>query len=233
MNESGNYYEILGVPENSDFETIRKAYLRSKKSYGIESLSAYSLFNETELKEMLNNIEQAYMVLSDLSKRRAYDNAHGIKDKKILTRYEESERREEAPKQTSGSEHKIESQNEIAKTMDDKKAGAGELNITMKKSLGTDYQKDLEIEDWIKNCEEFNGEVFARVREYKKISIGELSEYTKISKRNIENIEREIFDQLPAPAYLRGFVIQLAKVLKLDWEKAAKSYMNRAKEKKL
>ena len=68
MTKDSNYYEILEVASASDFETIRQAYQRARKTYSIDSVSAYSLFSENELKNILEKIEEAYFVLGDPAK---------------------------------------------------------------------------------------------------------------------------------------------------------------------
>lgn len=74
---------------------------------------------------------------------------------------------------------------------------------------------------------EWKGSFLKRVREAKKISLEELSDFTKVSRTYITAIEEENYLKLPAPVYLRGFVTQIAKYLKLPHEKVAAAYMNR------
>ena len=59
------------------------------------------------------------------------------------------------------------------------------------------------------------------------LSIEELADYTKISKKYLKAIEEEDYPKLPAPVYLRGFVIQLAKRLKIPSETVAAAYLAR------
>src|SRR6218665_477758 len=72
------YYEILDVSLNANPETIRTSYIRAKNAYNRDSLAAYSLFDREESKRILDEIEEAYSVLSDSEKRRKYDESHGI-----------------------------------------------------------------------------------------------------------------------------------------------------------
>ncbi len=111
------------------------------------------------------------------------------------------------------------------------------------RSLGEDYHSSSKIgtvrrtelpqkasadpafEEEIQHQLDFRGEFLKRVREYRGIGIEELSEYTKISKTYLNNIEAENYERLPAAVYLRGFVVQVARALKLPTEKAAVGYM--------
>src|SRR3982751_2655820 len=73
-----SYYEILDVSFNASPEVIRTAYIRAKNAYNRDSLAAYSLFDKEDSKRILDEIEEAYSVLSDSDKRRKYDESHGI-----------------------------------------------------------------------------------------------------------------------------------------------------------
>ena len=73
-----SYYEVLDVSFNANPEIIRTAYIRAKNAYNRDSLAAYSLFDREDSKRILDEIEEAYTVLSDSEKRRKYDESHGI-----------------------------------------------------------------------------------------------------------------------------------------------------------
>ncbi|MCC7441649.1 MAG: helix-turn-helix domain-containing protein [Bdellovibrionales bacterium] len=74
---------------------------------------------------------------------------------------------------------------------------------------------------------EWHGPVIRKVRELQGLSLEELSEYTKITKKYIRAIEDEDYASLPAPVYLRGFVVQIAKKLRIPHERAATAYLAR------
>src|SRR5436305_322397 len=62
------------------------------------------------------------------------------------------------------------------------------------------------------------GEELRREREIRGISLKEIADATKISKRFLEAIERNDHKQLPAPAFTRGFVRDYARYLGLNDE---------------
>lgn len=72
---------------------------------------------------------------------------------------------------------------------------------------------------------EINGQVIRRLREARGVSIAELSEATKISKSYLTAIEEQNLDDLPARVYLRGFLTQVARVLKVDRTRLAEGYL--------
>jgi len=71
--------------------------------------------------------------------------------------------------------------------------------------------------------------VFLRCcREAKGLTLQDVAEETKISRRHLENIERENFGQLPVRVYLRGFLVAYAQALKLESPKGtADLYLNK------
>ncbi len=78
-----NYYDVLGIPPDSNERTIKSAFRRKAKKYhpdmgGQEELSAEDLRNNrknvTSVREAaMRLILEAYRILSDAEKRRAYD----------------------------------------------------------------------------------------------------------------------------------------------------------------
>ena len=74
----------------------------------------------------------------------------------------------------------------------------------------------------------FTGEVLRRVREAKGMSPRELADRTKIALTHIENIEADHYSAMPATVYLRGFLMSLARELRLDPLKVSKSYLEAA-----
>jgi len=74
----------------------------------------------------------------------------------------------------------------------------------------------------------FNGELLRRVREAKGLSLRDLAERTKVSTTHLDNIEADRYEELPAAVYLRGFLMLIARELKLDPLKVSKSYIDQA-----
>ncbi len=77
---------------------------------------------------------------------------------------------------------------------------------------------------------EFSGALLRRVRESRGIELREIAGKTKISAAHLPAIEDEAFDQLPPLVYVRGFLVELAKFLKLDPAQVGRTYLRRAKE---
>ncbi|MBK9517400.1 MAG: helix-turn-helix domain-containing protein [Anaeromyxobacter sp.] len=66
-----------------------------------------------------------------------------------------------------------------------------------------------------------------QVREARGLTLPQLSERTKVTRHHLENIEAEKFAALPAGVYLRGILLSLARELRLDGQRVARSYLDR------
>lgn len=77
---------------------------------------------------------------------------------------------------------------------------------------------------------EFTGELLRKVRESQGVGLEEIATSTKITLAHLTALEEERYDELPAHVYVRGFVQQLARHLKLDSSQVAKTYLRRMRE---
>jgi len=73
----------------------------------------------------------------------------------------------------------------------------------------------------------WTGDALRQVRESRGLSVTQISEKTKVTRHHIENIEADRFTALPAQVYLRGILLALARELRLDGQKVARSYIER------
>jgi len=74
----------------------------------------------------------------------------------------------------------------------------------------------------------WTGEALRRVHEARGFTVRQIAERTKVTRHHVENIEAERFSALPAPVYLRGILLSLARELRLDGQKVARAYLERA-----
>jgi hypothetical protein len=72
---------------------------------------------------------------------------------------------------------------------------------------------------------EFNGDLLRQVRMARGLTLLQLSERTRISVRHLENVEGDRYEALPAPVYLRGILMNLARELGLDGLRVSRSYL--------
>ncbi len=271
-----SYYEVLDVSFNANPEIIRTAYIRAKNAYNRDSLAAYSLFDKEESKRIINEIEEAYTILSDSDKRRKYDESHGIvSSESVYASYHrgnhavaafareqmasqsdlDSYSFEEDPfrkvSQTASNLSSREPQDSPAEKapaspapasttpepshierlralQDIGQPGSGARNYQISRS----FEPNPEMEEKIRKLENVNGHFLRSLREYKRVSADEIMNILKISKNYLNALEEDDVDRLPANVFVRGFVIQYAKALKLEHEKIATAYMDFLKAKR-
>ena len=68
------------------------------------------------------------------------------------------------------------------------------------------------------------GDRLRREREMRGITLDEIAESTKISRRHLEALEKEDFDSLPGGVFNRGFVRSYARYLGIDEDQAVADY---------
>ena len=74
----------------------------------------------------------------------------------------------------------------------------------------------------------WTGDLLRQARESRGFTVAQMSERTKLSRLHIEAVEDERFAELPVAVYLRGIVMCIARELRLDGQKVARSYLERA-----
>jgi DnaJ-class molecular chaperone len=237
-----NYYEVLEVAADSPREEIEQGYLRAKNAFSSESLALYSLMSNDECEDILVQIDEAYSILSVPKKRKEYDKARGFnqnhRNPEVLYQQYAHEEPTSSPRNTHISTS--EGQPAFAPKQNFKGEEAYKINrgnevevskLSAQKRFNLTYAQDAEFEQEIENATSYTGEFLKKIREYKDVSIQRMSDMTKISKTYISAIEDENTDRLPAIVYIRGFVYQYAKCLKLNPDLVATSYTNYLKSK--
>ncbi len=210
-----NYYDILEVPSTATQDEVYDSYVRAKNAYSQDSLAMYSLMSKEECHLLLNQIEEAYIIISDPVKRTAYDSARGINVKQEDQEYQKQNF------ELKGMHHQVSSHNteKVQNTNITKLVAANKYSLS--------YEKNIDFEQLIEQTNDFTGEFLKRIREYKNVPIQRMTEMTKISKNYLNSIEDEKIQNLPALVYVRGFVYQYAKCLKLNPDVVATSMLQR------
>src|SRR5678815_5023716 len=78
---------------------------------------------------------------------------------------------------------------------------------------------------------EVTGAFLKKVREIRGLELNEIAQRTKISERYLRALEDEQFTDMPAAVYVRGYVTEYARALRLDPQRAAESYLARYRAK--
>lgn len=257
MNDTKNYYEILEIPANARSEEIYHSYQRAKQAYSNDSLALYSLMSQEECRNILEMIDEAYSILSDPVKRKRYDEARGFnRDFSLSTSasslraslnslnqgqtqsnyiprpdsfYQQNENDEKASPLIASNAMEDFGPGPAISSAAASSSSSQMTKLVNQKRFALEYIVDEMLEREINDALEFSGEFLKRIREYKNVEVERLADMTKVSKMHILNIESENFSKLPAPVYVRGFVFQYAKCLKLPTDKVANSYVARMK----
>jgi flagellar biosynthesis protein FlhG len=74
---------------------------------------------------------------------------------------------------------------------------------------------------------DFTGPLLRAVRESQGFALRDVSARTKVGLGYLQAIENDDFAALPAPVYVRGFVTEIAKLLKIDATQVARTYVRR------
>ena len=74
---------------------------------------------------------------------------------------------------------------------------------------------------------EITGELLKRLREARKIDLVDIAQRTKVSVHHLRSIEEETWGAMPAQVYLRGFLVEFARFLRLDVQHVTRSYLAR------
>ncbi|MCP4448642.1 MAG: P-loop NTPase [Myxococcales bacterium] len=76
---------------------------------------------------------------------------------------------------------------------------------------------------------EYTGELLMLFRESRGLEIREIADRSKIGIVYLDAIEKEAFEELPAVVYVRGFLLEYAKMLELDVTQVVETYLARVR----
>ena len=233
MDENPNYYEILNITPEASTQTVRDAYVRSKSTFSSDNVALYSLISAEERDEALQKIEEAYQILANPDSRKTYNKTCGFRH------FEESIAAAKVPSKvvsidrTPPMEMLSDEQDPLIPPRTDymehiaPPAYSSNIRATSNSSYSPPITPDLA--EAIELETEWRGSFLRKVRDAYQISLEEMSGMTKITKTYLIAIEEDNHKKLPAFVYVRGFITQIAKTLKLPPDKVAKAYLSRIK----
>lgn len=242
-------YRTLELEPGAPFPEVRRAYERVRSIFGASSLAVYSLVSPEEQRAVLHEIEDAYRVLSDPELRAAYDRAHGHPTVDPTAAEEEAtpaprlevvpaaQEIEPAPEPGVVAAEEAEPEPEpetVVATVEAEPAPEPEAPPAPRMAPRTTppplpVQIEAPEVELPPITEEtvFSGELLRQVRMARNLPIREIADRTKISPTHLESIELERWDWLPARVFLRGFLVSLARELRLDPEQVSRTFLAR------
>ena len=222
--EEQDHYEVLEVNRSAPGPEIDRAYRMLQATYAKDSLALYSVFDESDTADLKQRIELAYQILSDSDSRRAYDGelasvwahgegrAHDVPDASL----------EAMPLEETDAAS-------LGERVEEAAAAVSELD-------GAERVPDIEgfqdLEGDADEGQDFDGPRLRRARLQRGIELDQIADVTKVSPALLRGIEEEAYDELPAPVYVRGFLVAYARAIGLDSSQVAASYMARLDESK-
>lgn len=227
--EESTHYEILEVATNASGREIHAAYLKARETYSPDSPALYTMFTPEEARELLKLIDDAYNTLGNLAKRQEYDLKLARKGHPAFKNQAPAGQTESATPIKPISTNNILSE-EGAVLRDSKPlAPTNSLPEGFAKTRFGVYEINSGFENELKVCEECDGQMLQKLRQYKKVSLEQLSDATRISKSFLAALESNAYDALPAQVFIRGFVLQYARALGAP-DKLADAYMKRLRQ---
>lgn len=193
---SYNYYELLNIPPNASQEDVEQAYKSAQETYAFSNQAIKEVFTEEESVMFLKIVEEAYQVLGNCELRKIYD---------------------EKTSSSSGRTEEVVS--EMLLIIED----------LQKKQLAEQakppFVRDEVFEIEISSCSNWTGSMLKRLREYKQLTAENVYEKTKINPWYVTAVEDMDAHNLPAPVFVRGYVVQIAKLFGLNEKLVADTYM--------
>lgn len=194
------YYDLLKVDPRASVAEIVSAYHAAKNAFAKDSLATYSLFSDTEVRDILSKLEEAYLTLSNLERRADYD------------------RRLTEPLSNIG-KGPVTPSLEVTTSIP-------EPTLEMAPSEPEPQAPTVPLEEKTpSNLDECSGSFLKDLRVQRGLSVEDVCRITKIPSKAVKAIEQDDFKNLPARVYIQGFIKNLAVLYKVDAIATAKAYL--------
>jgi flagellar biosynthesis protein FlhG len=201
-----SHYDLLEIQPSATEEEIRRANRRLREVYARDSVIVAGLYNKNRLDDLHLRIDQAYETLMDAEARKSYDHAlfPGGVPAAAATR---------AATDADGGSADIAAESSAPRRVE---APAGHVSAASPRpELAPDTN--------------FTGSLMREIREAQGLNLRDISEKTKIGIGYLAAIEDENFSKLPAVVYVRGFLVEYARMLRVSVEGVLKTYLERYK----
>lgn len=219
-----NYYELFEIDRKASLEEIQRAYHKAKSVYSPDSPAIYSMFSEDEARELVRVLDSAYGVLSNPMSRQQYDLEISGLETDIISAEDSDDIYGLSGEST---ELNVPQDVELENQMNSSEQDSG---LPVSSTRFGNYTINEEIELYIQNEINIDGDFLRTVREYKGIDIDQISNFTKIGKHHLNAIETNTYKDLPPVVFVKGFIKQYADILGLDGKKCADNYINIMKQ---
>ncbi len=210
MNQSEiDPYEILEIEPGAPRSEIERAYYLARLAYSSDSLASYSLYSPGEKNAILERIERAYRTLTDQG-----DVSHGDDPDRQTPRVDES------PTERPGSKTHPPGSLPARPIVEDTLHVGASTSEPRARPLPQGRRPLLPIPDRprIEASDvprPYDAEALRKIRKSRGLALQEISVRTKISQKNLRNIESGNNEALPPNVYLKGYLAMYAQCLRL------------------
>jgi len=194
---SDSHYDLLEVAPTASFEDIRRANRRIRDIYGTDSIAISGLYDPASLEAVHRRLDLAYTTLMDAAKRKEYD----------FELFPDGVPAPPAPPPTPI---------EAIASRPPKTPPEGEPAAVVRPPMPQLGPRT-----------EYSGALLRQIREACGIELREIAERSKIGMAYLSALEGEVFAKLPAGVYVRGFLVEYARILGLDAERVKATYLER------
>lgn len=195
--EDLSMYEVLEIDPGASDEEIRRAYKRAREMYEPHSMVVCGLFTPERLALVGQRIEDAYDTLLDPEKRKAHDLK--LFPDGVPPRPTPAHGVQPVPATASGPSR------------------TDETPPKVEMPPAPDILPDTE----------FSGSLLRQVREAHGVELLAIAQRTKVGIGHLRSIEEEHWSAMPATVYLRGFLVEYARFLRLDIGHVTRTYLAR------
>jgi flagellar biosynthesis protein FlhG len=197
LEEEQTHYEVLETEPGVSDEEVRRAYRNLKEIYASGSPVIAGLYDDAELADLHARANAAHDTLFSPERRRLYDLALPEADLARAVR--------------------------AAAQAGRRSAGLAPPAAPAPRAPDRSEPPDgaFELGD------EVTGPALKKIREARGLDLAEISQRTKISERHLRSIEEDRFKDMPAAVYVRGFVTEYARMLRIDPARVAELYLRR------
>ena len=218
--QEDTYYDVLKIDSKATIAEIVQAYHTAKNAFSRDSVATYSLFSPQEAQSELNKLEEAYLNLSNIDKKRAYDRV-------LEQRAADGGDLASEPMSRSASRSGASTPVDFPAARSEAMLGAS-LQAPQRSAPVATHEPAADSTPAPSFVADgpVTGSLLREIREKRSLSIDDVSRITKIPAKFIRAIEDVDLKKLPARVYLQGFVKNMANLYKLEPASAAKSYLD-------
>lgn len=214
------YYEIFGLGRGCSILDINNQYEKLKKVYVIENPMLRDIFDDENLFVYTALLESVYKELSNHELRKEYDmeideHLNSLEESfpdtfflsEVVKRYNRNKK---------GSKRLIK-KDVFGREADKKNFVVEDLEYVDSNTLFDKYKDEI-----------IKGEILKKIREEVGIAVKSIVSSTKISSFIVHAIENDEYSKLPADIYVKGFLTNYCKAVKLNHlntEKVIRDYL--------